>query len=402
MRLQADYNDAFNGVLSENVSKFCDYDFDFILDSNEIKKFINSFQKNEFADKLFYVENYILQLRKFIKTLETTPETVFEKDKNDNEQCYSNYNLITYSNKSEISEFISMGYTTETLLNEMSSDLSSLRKSKDILQDKFIIFYDILEKYIEANIETSTSLEKFLLRGSLGGFKKFPKEKSLFSQNDLKGFFSDINLYFNFSKKLEGVPAEISPVISSRLMLKCESIINQDKTYKRIIEDLADVVNVSPKQLLIIDRELKNESIPLPNVQGDLEPKEISTEIHYFYFVDRPEFTDFLKDKANINGERPVMSHKRQEQYFHVFNTLQNDDFNGFDKYLEILVSHTANETEVHYDDFYKAANSGILKIIETAVSNFEYVYINNTNSLWHCTQKLKARKYLLSSKNEA
>lgn len=398
MRLQPFYQNAYDGEVGETVLQILNNDNPQInFEFND--SIINSIHE-EFANKFFYIENYILQLRKFIKILESHPDAIFDKDDSSNVKDRKNNNVLKFSNRSEIQRLIESGLTSSELLGAMRASLNNLNIAKLKLQTTFVQFSATLETLIMNDLESSSQLGRKVLRSGLGYYKEFPKNKHDYSKDDLKGFFSDINLYFNFSNKLNGVPAVISPVVSTKLLMKIKEIINQVTPYTLIIENLANAVNVDPRQLLIIDRELRSELIPLPSIDGECIPQEISTELHYFYFFRRPEFFQYLTNKALIDGERPVMAHKRQEQYYHVFNTLHKDDFNGFDEYLEILSSHHANETKVHYDDFYKDSNSGMLDIIETMVSNFEYIYINNTNSLWHCTQKLKAHKFLLAAES--
>lgn len=396
MQLQPFYQNAYEGEVGETILQILNNDNPLInLELND--SLIDSIHE-EFASKFFYIENYIIQLRKFIKILENHPDAIFVKDDSNKDKDLKNNNVLEFSNRSEIQHLIESGLTSSELLGAMRDSLNNLNIAKLKLQTTFFKFSEILETQIMNNLDSSSQLGRKVLRSSLGYYKDFPKNKNDYSKDDLKGFFSDINLYFNFSNKLNGVPAVISPVVSTRLLMKIKEIINQVSPYTLIIEDLANEVKVDPRQLLIIDRELRSELIPLPNINGECEPQEISTELHYFYFSRRPEFFHYLNSKALIDGERPVMAHKRQEQYYHVFNTLHKEDFNGFDEYLEILSSHHANETKIHYDDFYKDSNSGILDIIETMVSNFEYIYINYTNSLWHCTQKLKAHKFILEA----
>lgn len=395
MRLQAFYNDAYNGDVSVDVLQILNGNtsLEEIIFNDEIIQSLHE----EFANKLFYIENYILQLRKYSDLLHKYPNAIFDKDTSSKALDRKNNNVVKFSNNSEFLRFFELGHSAQELLRLMDISLNNLANAKLKLKKTFLELTGRFEVAIMENLDSSTAYSRNVLRGGLGYYREFPRIKHDYTQDDLKCFFGDMNLYFNFSQKLEGVPAVISPVISTKFLAKFKDIINQPKSYKMIIEDMAKEVNVAPCQLLIVDRELRGELVPLPNIQREFVPQEISTELHYFYYVDRPEFDDYLACKAQIDGLRPVMAHKRQEQYYHVFNTLHKDDFNGFDEYLEILSNHHAQEAQLHYDDFYKASNSGILHIMETMVSNFEYIYINSTNSLWHCTQKLKARQFLLA-----
>lgn len=397
MREQAYYSDAFNGVLEDSL-------VDRIENINNISRIelINDLYDTvteEVSSKLFYIRNYIIESNRYIKQLKFYSNAIFSSD-NIDDQSLAKANIYKFSQKSEVVKLFKLGYTAEQVLLILSDDLGKLKKSQFKLIQKYLDFQHKIQLRLSEYDELNPK-ECLVYRGQMGFFKEFPKAKSHYSKALLKDFFSDINLYFNFSKKLKAVPAEISPVISPRLLQNFRSILNQPKTYESIINDLAESLGVSAKQIIIIDRDLRNELVPIPNKgekdQEDFYLKQLSVEIHYLYYVDRPDFNKYLEQiDAFVDGVRPVPSVKRQEQYFHVFNTLHKEDFNGFDEYLEILRTHGAEETKVYYDFYCTRTNSVLLNMLETITSNFEYVYINNTNSLWHCTHKLKAREYLL------
>lgn len=394
MRQDAFYADAFDGELSLKIQLYISQinylDREHLL-CDDYKSLLN-----EIGAKIFYVNNYILELRKYICRLKSHPNFTFEFNAGESLLSRKNNIIYKFSRSSEISRLFDMDYTVDQVILILCDDLMKLEKAQKKLTETYLNFMKDLRAMV-IKFDNYSDLEVEVLRSHLGFYKVFPRLKSEYPKSLLMDFFCDVNLYFNFSNKLECVPAVISPVVTPNILTKFKTIINQSASYQDTIEDLSKIINTSPKQFLIIDRSVRKELVPLPK-NNSLEYHELSAEIHYLYFVGRPEFDNYLaKIGAFIDGVRPVWSHKRQEQYFHVFNTLHKDDFNGFDEYLEILTTIDGQETKIHYDEYYKRANSALLNIIETITSNFEFIYIVNTNSLWHCTQKLKAKNHLLT-----